>query len=357
MLSGCPNCGGNKFQFRPSSATDTGADDRTTPTGADDRTTPTGEDDRTTERQRPDADPSSSGTEPARDTSSPTDDSSGSNAWREAAERVLGKGSDETTDSSEPDRQEPSRQWVNQRRDEPSSSGRDTAPDRTRASESTDRTHAMDSQAQPRHSEQTGGETRPGDTDPSSTRNDTDTSSTRNDTDTSSTRNDTDTSSTRNDTDPSSTSPPSDTDDAESQPGTTEAPSTVSPKENTAQASARSEVVSPDEIAAASPDEPDTVAPAETPAEATSDSDGPPTTSEGRVIEPSSDERPDLDELREELNEQFESIRIVAPGEYELNLMELYDRTEYIISLQEDGRYVIEVPDTWDTTPGGAEDA
>ncbi|WP_256546193.1 OapC/ArvC family zinc-ribbon domain-containing protein [Halobellus inordinatus] len=321
MLSGCPNCGGNKFQFRPSSATDTGAGDRTTPTGADDRTTPTGEDDRTTERQRPDADPSSSGTEPARDTSSPTDDSSGSNAWREAAERVLGKGSDETTDSSEPDRQEPSRQWVNQRRDEPSSSGRDTAPHRTRASESTDRTHAMDSQAQPRHSEQTGGETRPGDTDTSST------------------------------------SPPSDTDDAESQPGTTEAPSTVSPKENTAQASARSEVVSPDEIAAASPDEPDTVAPAETPTEATSDSDGPPTTSEGRVIEPSSDERPDLDELREELNEQFESIRIVAPGEYELNLMELYDRTEYIISLQEDGRYVIEVPDTWDTTPGGAEDA
>jgi len=321
MLSGCPNCGGNKFQFRPSSATDTGADDRTTPTGADDRPA---------ERQRPDADPSSSGTEPARDTSSPTDDSGGSNAWREAAERVLGKGSDETTDSSEPDRQEPSRQWVNQRRDEPSSSGRDTAPDRTRASESTDRTHATDSQAQPRHSEHTGRQTRPGDTD---------------------------TNSTRDDTDISSTSLPSDTDDAASQPGSTEGPSTVSPKENTAQASARSEVVSPDEIAAASPDEPDTVAPAETSAEATSDSDGPPTTSEGRVIEPSSDERPDLDELREELNEQFESIRIVAPGEYELNLMELYDRTEYIISLQEDGRYVIEVPDTWDTTPGGAEDA
>jgi hypothetical protein len=188
----------------------------------------------------------------------------------------------------------------------------------------------VDSQGRPRHSEQTRGQTRPGDTDTSSTRNDTDTSS---------------------------TSPPSDTGDEASQPGTTEAPSTVSPKENTAQASARSEVVSPDEIAAASPDEPDTVAPAETPPEATSDSDGPPTTSEGRVIEPSSDERPDLDELREELNEQFESIRIVAPGEYELNLMELYDRTEYIISLQEDGRYVIEVPDTWDTTPGGAEDA
>ncbi|WP_380681737.1 OapC/ArvC family zinc-ribbon domain-containing protein [Salinigranum sp. GCM10025319] len=68
----------------------------------------------------------------------------------------------------------------------------------------------------------------------------------------------------------------------------------------------------------------------------------------GRVIEPQSDDRPGLDDLREELNSQFESIKIVSPGQYELNLMELYDRQEYIISLQEDGRYVIEVPDTWD---------
>jgi predicted nucleic acid-binding Zn-ribbon protein len=37
----------------------------------------------------------------------------------------------------------------------------------------------------------------------------------------------------------------------------------------------------------------------------------------------------------------------VSPGQYELNLMELYDREEYIISLREDGRYVIEVPDSW----------
>ena len=54
-----------------------------------------------------------------------------------------------------------------------------------------------------------------------------------------------------------------------------------------------------------------------------------------------------VDQLRRELNEQFESIRIVSPGQYELNLMELYDREEYIISLREDGRYVIEVPDSW----------
>jgi hypothetical protein len=62
---------------------------------------------------------------------------------------------------------------------------------------------------------------------------------------------------------------------------------------------------------------------------------------------PQDDDRPGLDELREELNSQFESIKIVNPGQYELNLMELYDRQEYIISLQEDGRYVIEVPDSW----------
>lgn len=54
-----------------------------------------------------------------------------------------------------------------------------------------------------------------------------------------------------------------------------------------------------------------------------------------------------MEELREELNKQFESIKIVRPGQYELNLMELYNREEYIISLQEDGRYVIDVPDSW----------
>ncbi|MFB6197272.1 MAG: Zn-ribbon containing protein, partial [Halobacteriaceae archaeon] len=68
---------------------------------------------------------------------------------------------------------------------------------------------------------------------------------------------------------------------------------------------------------------------------------------EGRVAQEPTDERPDMEELRAELNDQFESIRIIAPGQYELNLMELYDREEYIISLQEDGKYVIEVPDAW----------
>ena len=59
-------------------------------------------------------------------------------------------------------------------------------------------------------------------------------------------------------------------------------------------------------------------------------------------------DRPDLSELREELNEQFESIRVLEPGQYELNLMSLYDREEYIIALQEDGKYTIQVPERWE---------
>jgi hypothetical protein len=112
--------------------------------------------------------------------------------------------------------------------------------------------------------------------------------------------------------------------------------------EDTAQASARSDVVSPDELARAV-DRDDGAADDAV-------DDGPPVDADGTVIEPQTDDRPGLDELREELNDQFESIKIINPGQYELNLMELYDRQEYVISLQEDGRYVIEVPDAWRTT-------
>jgi predicted nucleic acid-binding Zn-ribbon protein len=59
-------------------------------------------------------------------------------------------------------------------------------------------------------------------------------------------------------------------------------------------------------------------------------------------------DRPSLADLRAELNDQFESIRVVAPGQYELNLMELYDREEYIIALQEDGKYTIQLPERWE---------
>ena len=110
-----------------------------------------------------------------------------------------------------------------------------------------------------------------------------------------------------------------------------ESADTTSPQvqEDSAQASARSEVVDSNELPSRSSgsgrdpvdfDKQDTSAP---------------------------EDEPDLADLRGELNTQFESIKIVNPGEYELNLMELYDRQEYIISLQENGRYVIEMPSGW----------
>ncbi|WP_430503440.1 OapC/ArvC family zinc-ribbon domain-containing protein [Haloparvum sp. PAK95] len=121
--------------------------------------------------------------------------------------------------------------------------------------------------------------------------------------------------------------------------------------EDSAQASARSDVVSPDELSVAnrdagqSTDERDAAPP-----ETTRDADGPGPSDTDQPSDtdhpPADHERPELDDLREELNDQFESIRIVSPGKYELNLMELYDRQEYIISLQEDGRYVIEMPNS-----------
>lgn len=55
-------------------------------------------------------------------------------------------------------------------------------------------------------------------------------------------------------------------------------------------------------------------------------------------------ETPDPEELRQELEERFESIKILEPGTYELNLMNLYDKEEKIIALQEDGRYQVSLP-------------
>ncbi|GAB3032330.1 Zn-ribbon domain-containing protein [Natronobiforma cellulositropha] len=107
--------------------------------------------------------------------------------------------------------------------------------------------------------------------------------------------------------------------------------------EDTAQADARSAVVSPDEL-------PPHSGTAGEEADGADKADPP---DHGRVVKEPSGERPSLEQLREELNDQFESIKVVKPGQYELNLMELYDREEYIVSLQEDGRYVIDVPDSW----------
>ena len=125
------------------------------------------------------------------------------------------------------------------------------------------------------------------------------------------------------------------------------------PKENAAQASARTDVVSPDELDQTASEEPDE----STAIEGRIDTDSyastadsstvPDSPSNGEVVSEPTGEEPDLAELRAQLNDQFESIKILEPGQYELNLMELYDREEYIIALQENGRYVIQVPEQW----------
>ena len=125
----------------------------------------------------------------------------------------------------------------------------------------------------------------------------------------------------------------------------------IAERENEAQASARSEIVSPDDLPPSSqssttPPKPRQSTPGSTAASTDSTTPGSSACDEGSAAE--RQDRPDLSELREELNEQFESIRVLEPGQYELNLMSLYDREEYIIALQEDGKYTIQVPERWE---------
>ncbi|MBB6647264.1 OapC/ArvC family zinc-ribbon domain-containing protein [Halobellus ruber] len=277
MLSGCPDCGGNKFQFKPAAATErddpptdaagrnpeSGAVDSTGRGGADSTTTADA-DSTTTAGDQDDAPPDSTGTR--------RDLSADSTEWPDHGyESTGGSG----TDDPSPDASAADAPAADTPATDASSAEPDAAADSDAAIES----------ANP--------------------------------------------------------------EPTPSEPG----PSSEDSAEDPAQADARTDVVSPDEIAAATPEETEGTADPDAPGSPATRADDPAGDVGGQSPGPRPDDRPDLDDLREELNEQFESIRIVAPGEYELNLMELYDRTEYIISLQEDGRYVIEVPDTWDTTP------
>ncbi|AUV83796.1 hypothetical protein C2R22_20885 [Salinigranum rubrum] len=238
MLSGCPDCGGNKFQFKPAS-----------PRARESDSTPATDD----------AADSDSAAEAGRPT--PSDRSS----------TDAGDGPADTADSPPRPSSSPSR-----------SSPPPSADPSSTADASADSAPSAPSQSTP-----------PSETDEGT--------------------------------------PPSETDDQNDAEVERRTDDARPPAEDHAQASARTDFVSPDELA-----------------DAASQSRQTPESVDGRVIEPQNEDRPGLEELREELNSQFESIKIVSPGQYELNLMELYDRQEYIISLQEDGRYVIEVPGSWD---------
>ncbi|WP_081603283.1 MULTISPECIES: Zn-ribbon containing protein [unclassified Haloferax] len=310
MLSGCPSCGGNKFQFKPASsgsAPASASDDTPSTGGAGTRDLSSSAADAVRDRAQQQSHPDSTDEE-----SMTVSDWANANADANAPQRS------ETGDTA------------GSTRSEPSSTG---------AAGSSD---AADGGGEPEDKPRGWGEwpSAPGESpgadpqEPPASRN-------------------------KSRGEPATERPSSSADSAsppDRDPGTINARET---DEDNSQKSARSDVVTPEELAAADANRRGSGA--ETPSEAPPASEGAagqpadaPTDADGTVIEPSSDERPDLDQLREELNDQFESIKIVNPGQYELNLMELYDRSEYIISLREDGRYVIEVPDTWG--PGNRED-
>lgn len=51
------------------------------------------------------------------------------------------------------------------------------------------------------------------------------------------------------------------------------------------------------------------------------------------------------EDVKNQLSEMgVESVKILAPGQYEINLEKILSRDEIVIALQEDGRYVIHLP-------------
>jgi len=278
MLSGCPNCGGNKFQFLPDGAADGTADASVS-----------------TPREPPEQDRSGS-----------------------TVARTVGNAATAVRDfvgSSEgPPRSEPPTAGPESTSEPGSKTDRTTAQSSDGTTQTTNRPTTQPSAQQP--GERSAGEPsveRPSDESPSGR--------------------------------PAGesrerTPTPTDQSGSVGRP-TTEQEQTaakMAETENAAQASARSEVISPDELPSTSNDVRSRAA------EEWSQSIE---EEQPQTEQPTETDRPDLSELREELNQQFESIKVCEPGQYELNLMELFDREEYIIALQEDGKYTVQVPEHW----------
>jgi len=64
---------------------------------------------------------------------------------------------------------------------------------------------------------------------------------------------------------------------------------------------------------------------------------------EPRSEAPRGSEKP-IPPLKEIELDRVESIRILAPGSYELNLESLFEREEIVMALKEDGTYIVHLP-------------
>ncbi len=51
-----------------------------------------------------------------------------------------------------------------------------------------------------------------------------------------------------------------------------------------------------------------------------------------------------VEKKQEEIGERVESVRILSPGSYELNLESLLERDEIVMALKEDGTYLVHLP-------------
>ena len=51
--------------------------------------------------------------------------------------------------------------------------------------------------------------------------------------------------------------------------------------------------------------------------------------------------KPKAEAAQKEIGNRIESIRIVSPGQYELNLESLLERKEIVMALKEDGSYIV----------------
>ncbi len=59
--------------------------------------------------------------------------------------------------------------------------------------------------------------------------------------------------------------------------------------------------------------------------------------------------KPQVEEIKqkprsEEIGDRVESVRILSPGQYELNLESILKRDEIVMALKEDGTYIVHLP-------------
>jgi hypothetical protein len=348
MLSGCPDCGGNTFQFLPEGAIPDGELDDAVAPGATDTDTDTGAE---TAPADVGGAPSASGRVPV-----------------ESAESTTSADTDDTDDADEepvappepPRKPPPSRGRLERATDavrsfvfdSPTSTPRSTAPDR--ASDSGE--NAADATRDPDPDDATepiSGSTRNGGDPPGERSSPPDASAGVDDSSASAV----DSGDGGSEADPSAGTDSGGRigpDDWADPAGRTDPDTAAGSEEafaagatNTADAGAENHTPTAAQEDAAGTDESRSTTPDPASADAADARTPPESAEDGRIAAEPSENRPDLEELRRELNDQFESIKIVEPGQYELNLMELYNREEYIIALREDGRYAIEAPETW----------